>query len=192
MDQQVTKGVKLSMAKQAREVEGYLLGALERLLKKKSFNDISITELAKVAGVSRMTFYRHYQNITDILTSEMEAVMVELNAKIDFKTMIKHDGLVFIMQFLRMHAAFIRLLVRAQDQDILRTHIAQILVQLSAHKQHLQDFNEREVNYFVLYHSTGLTSVIIDWIVKDQPDTPEELATFLERVGKESNQWSEN
>lgn len=46
----------MSMTKRSNETEAYILGALERLLKKKAFAEISITELAKTAGVSRMTF----------------------------------------------------------------------------------------------------------------------------------------
>jgi len=172
------------MTNQSRTNEIYLLGALERLLKKKSFDEISITELAKVAGISRMTFYRHYQNITDVLTSEMTAMIDELTTKLNITTVVRHEELVFSMQFLKDHGDFIKILVLAQQQDLLRDNIAQVLARLSANKKQLQDLNSREFDYYVRYHSTGLTGVIVDWITKTQPETPEELATFLERIGE--------
>ncbi|ANK61864.1 hypothetical protein AYR56_01515 [Loigolactobacillus backii] len=176
------------MADQSKAIEEYLLGALKRLLKKKTFDEISITELTKVAGISRMTFYRHYQNITDILTNEMAEIVNELTDKLGSKTVVQHEGLVFIMQFLKDHASFIRILLLAQQQDILRDNISQVLAKLSANKKKLQNLNAREIDYYVRYHSTGLTSVIIDWVTKKQPETPEELATFLEKIGEGSQQ----
>lgn len=174
----------MSMTKRSNETEAYILGALERLLKKKAFAEISITELAKTAGVSRMTFYRYYQNPTEILTHEMSRIMTELTTKVDFDAMIPHEGLVYIMRFLKVNGDFIKVLVAANEQDMLRDSIAKTLVQLSHHKGQLQDLNSREIAYYARYHSTGLTSVIVDWITKAGPETPEELATFLERIGE--------
>lgn len=44
-----------------------MLLALKRLLKEKSIEDITISELVDIAGISRTTFYRNYHSITDIL-----------------------------------------------------------------------------------------------------------------------------
>lgn len=41
--------------------------ALISLLKKKSFEYITISELCKEAGVNRSTFYLHYETIGDLL-----------------------------------------------------------------------------------------------------------------------------
>ena len=56
------------MSTATKQTQEYLLGALQRLLQKKDFMDITVSELAKVAGVSRMTFYRHYKNVYDLLS----------------------------------------------------------------------------------------------------------------------------
>ena len=42
--------------------------ALISLLKKKSFEYITVSELCKTAGVNRSTFYLHYETIGDLLT----------------------------------------------------------------------------------------------------------------------------
>ena len=44
-----------------------LLGALLRLVKKKPFDKISVSELVECAGVSRTAFYRNYSTIDDII-----------------------------------------------------------------------------------------------------------------------------
>ena len=44
-----------------------LLGALLRIVKKKPFDKISVSELVLQAGVSRTAFYRHYTSVEDII-----------------------------------------------------------------------------------------------------------------------------
>lgn len=46
--------------------------ALMILMEKKNFKEISITELTKKAGVSRMAFYRNYNNLEDIITDYLD------------------------------------------------------------------------------------------------------------------------
>lgn len=46
-----------------------LTDALFSLMSKKEFNDITITELSKKAGVSRLSFYRNYTSKEEILLS---------------------------------------------------------------------------------------------------------------------------
>ena len=49
-----------------------MLLALKRLLHEKSIEDITISELVEMAGISRTTFYRNYHSITDILADYYE------------------------------------------------------------------------------------------------------------------------
>lgn len=44
-----------------------LSGALKQLLQTKTLGDITVGELAQTAGVSRKTFYYHFQDIYDLL-----------------------------------------------------------------------------------------------------------------------------
>jgi len=49
-----------------------LFEALMILMQKKDYQEITVTELAKVAGVSRMAYYRNYESILEIITDYME------------------------------------------------------------------------------------------------------------------------
>ena len=48
-------------------VKDCIFTALMLLMEQKDFDDITITEIAKKAGVSRMTYYRTYSSKEDIL-----------------------------------------------------------------------------------------------------------------------------
>ena len=49
----------------------WMCAALLQLMEEKPFNRISITEITKKAGVSRVTFYRHYTSKEDIFIKKL-------------------------------------------------------------------------------------------------------------------------
>lgn len=49
-----------------------MIMAVKRLIENKNINEITISELAKTAGISRTTFYRNYNSLIDILTDYFE------------------------------------------------------------------------------------------------------------------------
>ena len=48
-------------------VDEYIINALFNLMKKKNFENISITEITNKAGVSRNSFYRNFNSKEDIV-----------------------------------------------------------------------------------------------------------------------------
>ena len=46
--------------------------ALKKLLKQKKLEDITVSELAEEAGISRTTFYRNYHSLNDIIEDYLE------------------------------------------------------------------------------------------------------------------------
>jgi AcrR family transcriptional regulator len=51
--------------------------ALMILMEKKSFEEISITEITHKAGVSRMSYYRHYKSKDDIIGTYLDELFDE-------------------------------------------------------------------------------------------------------------------
>ena len=69
--------------KQAKMVtKSCLQTALIQLLDKKELSDISVSELARRAGVSRTAFYSNYQTVDDVLTELIDQELEELNNSI--------------------------------------------------------------------------------------------------------------
>jgi len=53
-----------------------IAAALSQLLKEKSFSSITVSELTKKAGVSRMTYYRNYSSKEDIFEAYLEDALI--------------------------------------------------------------------------------------------------------------------
>ena len=51
--------------------------ALIRLMETKAYEDISVTEICRMAGVSRMTYYRNYRSKREIFSDYMKMIVDE-------------------------------------------------------------------------------------------------------------------
>ena len=60
-----------------KDSEDYLTTALLQLLKTNQLTDLSVTQVVKRAGVSRMAFYRNYKTLDDILIRYLTPIFNE-------------------------------------------------------------------------------------------------------------------
>ena len=69
--------------KENMRVKTSITKALFQLMHKKSFSDITITELIRTAGVARVSFYRNYDSKEDVLIKLIEGVLDDFRSTID-------------------------------------------------------------------------------------------------------------
>ena len=67
--------------------------ALMEILKTKSFEYITVSEICKKAGVNRSTFYLHYENTRDLLEETIQNMMN------DFISYFVPDGKIETLDF---------------------------------------------------------------------------------------------
>ena len=68
--------------------------ALLQIMEKKPYEQISITDITRRAGVSRMAYYRNYESKDEILTKRLDKTIDSIIEKIDrgeYKS--KEDGI---------------------------------------------------------------------------------------------------
>lgn len=51
--------------------------ALSKLIETKPFSEIKITELTRIAGVSRMTYYRNFNSKEEIFSAYFDIILEE-------------------------------------------------------------------------------------------------------------------
>ena len=60
--------------------------ALITMMREKPFEKITITDIVKTADINRGTFYAHYKDIGEVLSSIKELAIAELSAAFDGMT----------------------------------------------------------------------------------------------------------
>lgn len=169
------------MTKQLDLVQDSLIGAIKRLLHKKDFNEISISELTRVAGISRPTFYRHYHNIVDILNIETKNLLTEFLSQVKYQDKDNYQYILNTISFFEEHESTINIILDTKHQELLQQNIALVLGQLSTGKIQNAYFSAIENRYYVMYHTAGLMAVIFDWIQNNKPISAQQLAKFLDK-----------
>ncbi|MDV0430548.1 TetR/AcrR family transcriptional regulator [Lactiplantibacillus sp. DA1] len=173
------------MVKTVNLTQEALVGAIDRLVKVKSFTNITVSELTKVAGVSRPTFYRHYHNIVEVLNFELATMLADFKATVSF-----HNNSQYILQmvyFFQRYSTTVKILLAAGQEGQLRQKIASVMIELSQNKPAIANLTTLNQHYYIVYHTTGLMTVIVDWVAHDQPETPEQLAKFLDENSRQIN-----
>ncbi len=141
--------------------------SLFRLMKRKSYAKITITELVREAGVSRNSFYRNYQNTEEIIRQFLEGkTSVWWNGFIANPDRYPHIISELFHHLLDMKEE-IHLLYRAGLSHLLMEHI--VLCGRQSRTEELRS------TYQTAFMSGALCGLVNEWIVRGMKESAEEM-----------------
>ncbi len=153
--------------------------ALFKLMKKKNYYNISISELVKTAGVSRNSFYRNYQSVDEILRQYLtEHTSAWWSGFIAEPDRYSHVISEMFQHFLNMQEE-LRLLYKAGLSHLLMEHI------IMCGKQSLT--GEVSNAYQTAFMSGGLWGLTNEWVLRDMKETPEEMELLFFHQTQQEN-----
>ncbi len=167
-----TSGLKAHNENLNRVVCESLQQALLMLMDSKDFTKISITELCKKAGVSRMAFYGNYDSIDDLL----EEIVREYSADLIYRigSPFRHDVTLkwYEKMFARVeaNADILGLLFRAGFKYKYLSIVNNSVLHnpdISTHKKYLR-----------LVWAGSIVNIIIHWIDNNLAESVSEIAKF--------------
>lgn len=166
--------------KRAKQSCELIYQGLLNCLKKKSFYLITITDLQKESGVARSTFYRLFDNMSDVLYWQCDRCFRE--ALMGVTPSNTPNELELIRQYFSYwmeHSDILNLLIDINRQDIIyacHMNNARLLEQSFGT---LPDMDECNAHYFLAIR-TGMTiSILKAWLDNGKKETPEELHQIL-------------
>jgi AcrR family transcriptional regulator len=163
-----------------------LQDGLLRLLATEKLEDISVTALCKEAGINRATFYNHYAS-PNALLDEMENQLVSELYELSRNSADLEDATNRLEQIcikLREKADLFRILVHYHfDKDLEDTVIR--IAQFYANNR-LDLYNTKmdaDTSHLVsAYLYTGCYAMIQEWLVRDIPKSPREVAELAASI----------
>lgn len=147
--------------------------AFLELLQKKKRNEIKISEICRIAGVNRTTFYNNYDNISEVaddIRKEMIREYIELYAG-------NNDG----------HTAenYLKMFQHIKDNQI----FYRIYFLLSPDSHDMYHFYDRQmaravgkeelIDYHIEFFAAGITALIKKWLNSGCKESPEEILNVL-------------
>jgi len=170
------------MGKPTQEAQGSavkeaIFSTLMALLRKKSLPEITITELARKAGVSRMAFYRNYSSKDDIIVKYLDEQFDAFLAKIGkAKEPNAYQDAYWYFTFFKKNQHLVGKLIEARMSDLLFERHDAYLRLVAERSLEVRDYDPDVGRYFVEYAAGGLRSVILEWARNGMKEGPEKMA----------------
>ena len=150
--------------------------ALYELLLKKTFDEVTVSDICKKAGVSRMTFYRYYTTKDDIFIDFSDERFAEFfDAVVRYQNPTLEEFILGMFYFFTTYRRQLLILIKAGKENIL-------LKQLDSYARYLviggklsnipfNVLNEQVIPFFV----GGIFNILLHWIDSPNPESPEEV-----------------
>lgn len=168
--------------------------ALLALLSEKDLDYITVKEICKVSGVSRSTFYLHYETIGDLLLETAQYISDTFHTyfqhlpRQEFTPGASKETLVFITpEYLVPWLSFIR------DNKLLYRTVVKRFHRLPLGDKLFLDINqtihlaleafgipENHRKYWMAFHLEGINAIVKEWLEEDCGDSLEEISQVIQ------------
>lgn len=169
--------------------------ALISLLKKKSFEYITVSEICEIAGVNRSTFYLHYETVGDLLEETTRYLLNDFlsyfstdTKSISFNIMnCDLDELIFISdKYLTPYLTYIK-----DHKEVFATalsHNKTLGFEVVYHRLFENIFNpilnrfdypEKDRQYVMMYYLNGINAIITEWLKNDCNKSIKEISDII-------------
>lgn len=162
--------------KRCRRSAEQIAEALRQLLAIKPFMEISVSDLQRISGVGRSTFYRLFDNIDDVITFIVDEVFKDI--VVDYaKLSWKDFTMVYLSELLGQRGALVNI-VRDGKTDLLIQSFNRNLMEL----YRLEDPDKKmEAQYSFAIFSGACISILRSWDENGRVESIDKLADILER-----------
>lgn len=161
-----------------KDTREWITLALLELLRSKKLAELTISELVKKAGVSRMAFYRNYDSLEQVLEEHYEPKFADIFNKIASQPN-HEEKLAALTRFFQTVSPDFRAAIAAGYTDLLyqlfKSHIAHFYDELIP----FPDWTSVKRNYWIQFMSAGVFEVWMTWIRGGQQETLAEMSALI-------------
>ena len=180
----IIKGmVSATMSKASRDnqrVKNQITEGLFSLLRKKSFSEITVTDIVKEANVARASYYRNFQSKEEIIEAAMDSLRDDLMADIQYDD----DEHIFNQENAKagFEKALTCCLVKKADLLTLYHNGFGSLIQQTFNR-YIMEFagnmpTGSAMRYKLYFISGAVTNVLIEWLNEGAKEPPREIAAL--------------
>ena len=176
------------------KTEAKLQQALITLLPSKGTSGVTVSDICRVAGINRGTFYAHYMDKDDLMEKQIERIVDELKGIIlaspalddatdDDHGLIPQQRVLETLNYLNCNRELLTALTGNGTNMELRERVKEIIGELLEQSARIHGrtltFGNIPADYGREMALSGITSVIWLWLKKGCAETPEEIAQIV-------------
>lgn len=160
-----------------------LAEALVRLMEEREIDEISVTDICKEAGYSRMAYYRNFQSKRDILKQYMRLLADEFRRealeKYPNHSSRSYEIILFGLQYFQNIRSFAERLIQANLTSILQDGMNYYFETYMAGSE-----SGLDRHYAMYYYSGALVNVYTFWITRGMTEPAEHVAQIIYDIVK--------
>lgn len=148
------------------------------LLRHKSYEDLTISDIVRNAGVARVTFYRVYGGIDDVLTSVVQECYEILRNEVFVHLAAR--------EFDKLYEPIYRMMIAIRDDQwqysVLRVlHVSVVAGKLEAYiyKKHKNDARNYTDKYMIASQCGIIIAILHTWCYTEYVESPEVMAAMI-------------
>lgn len=174
-----------------RRTRQWLQEAFLELVLEKGFEQVTVNDITARAGVNRATFYKHYLDKWDLLTSWVGEMRLLLDAqaatlldpRVDTVPGHVPDLVVNLFKHVAQHARFYRLMVGKNGLLLIETELEQ-LIEAFAHEQlplAIPRYIAPDIPVPIICRSyaASFVGVLKWWLEQEMPYSAEQMAAWM-------------
>lgn len=172
----MNKKSKNPIAEQSRR---WLMEALILLMAEKRYEEITVTEIADRALLSRRTFYRMFKSKEEMLEQYFQLLYEQYTECFDLETNLSYVHIVEVyFTFWEQHIDFLKILNKNHLLFILIEKYNDFLPVIYKEVRG-EDADNAELEYTLRFSSGGLWNVLSKWLEHDPRESPQKMAAII-------------
>ncbi len=149
--------------------------AFVALLQAKQIKDITVSDLIKITGLNRSTFYANYLDIFDLADKTRQKLELEFsNLFADYDYFNERSGALKMFQHIKENQLFYQTYFKLCYDD---KHLISIYDPKRAEQEHISG----NLKYHIEFFRNGLNAIIKLWLAGGCKESPEEMAEVLKQ-----------
>ena len=161
--------------KRRKESQTKIEKAFVEMLQSRDIKEITVSDIVKVTGLNRSTFYANYVDIFDLADKTREKLENDFsNLFADYDYFNDRSGCLKMFTHIKENQIFYKTYFKLCYDD---KHLISIYDVQRAEKEQLTG----NIKYHIEFFRNGLNAIIKLWLANGCKESPEEMATILKQ-----------
>ncbi len=156
-----------------------------KLLNEHPLEKISVKDIVEECGISRNTFYYHYQDIyallEDIFETQVQAILEEHRPRDSWR-----EALIQITEFALQNKTAIYHIYNSVNREQLERYLyrvtQEIMLDFVKGQAEGMDVADKDIAYIVLFYKHAVVGIIFEWLQRNMKDDAEFAINELGRI----------
>jgi len=155
------------------------VATLENCLQRSKLNAISVSALCREAGMTRNTFYRLFDNLTDVLRYHCDSALSSFLSTRPRRTSTPKQDFLISLKALMQHPLLLDAMLANDRADLICQSILDNKEILCNRYKGITGLTEDQLDYFIYGSSMTIAGYLRVWYLCGKKETAEEICDIL-------------